>query len=69
MSTPTERPGRGWFKSSRSSDNANCVEVRFSTDEVGIRDSKDPGGPGLIFGEGEWTSFLATLKTGVAPRS
>ncbi|SCL27841.1 DUF397 domain-containing protein [Micromonospora inyonensis] len=62
MSTPTEGPDRGWFKSSRSADNANCVEVRFISDEVGVRDSKDPTGPTLAFAVEAWSDFLHTLR-------
>ncbi|XTZ17896.1 DUF397 domain-containing protein [Micromonospora echinospora] len=64
MSTPTERPNRGWFKSSRSSDNANCVEVRFTSDEVGVRDSKDSSGPTLAFGVEAWADLLEALRSG-----
>jgi hypothetical protein len=57
-------PDRGWFKSSRSSSNANCVEVRLaSSDEVGVRDSKDRSGPVLGFDGDSWTSFLNAIKT------
>ncbi|GGM09382.1 MULTISPECIES: DUF397 domain-containing protein [Micromonospora] len=59
MSTPS----RDWFKSSRSANNAACVEVRFDGDVVGVRDSKDRGGPTLAFGDGAWGSFLRALKT------
>ncbi|WP_110080712.1 DUF397 domain-containing protein [Actinokineospora spheciospongiae] len=34
-----------WRKSSRSENNANCVEVRYALD--GVRDSKNSGGPSL----------------------
>ncbi|GAB3806515.1 DUF397 domain-containing protein [Micromonospora zhanjiangensis] len=54
---------RGWFKSSRSSSNANCVEVRLAGGEVGVRDSKDCGGPTLAFADTAWTSFLSTIKS------
>lgn len=62
MRTPAERPDRAWFKSSRSSSNANCVEVRFTGDEVGVRDSKDPDGPALAFEAEAWSDFLRTLR-------
>ncbi|MFV2106094.1 DUF397 domain-containing protein [Micromonospora sp. LOL_015] len=55
-------PVSGWFKSSRSSDNAACVEVRLSADTIGVRDSKDRGGPALAFDPAAWTGFLTTLK-------
>ena len=59
--TPRTTPDRGWFKSSRSSDNAACVEVRVTAGTIGVRDSKDPDGPTLAFGPTAWTGFLAGL--------
>ncbi len=32
-----------WRKSSRSTNNANCIEVARSGPAVGLRDSKNPG--------------------------
>ncbi|MFY1699462.1 MULTISPECIES: DUF397 domain-containing protein [unclassified Solwaraspora] len=61
-------PADGWFKSSRSSDNAACVEVRLGADTIGVRDSKDVSGPALAFDPAAWTGFLTTLKT-AAPGS
>jgi Domain of unknown function (DUF397) len=58
-----EATTRPWFKSARSSDNAQCVEVRFA-EAVGVRDSKDRGGPALAFGENAWGSFVSGLKAG-----
>lgn len=55
-------PDRGWFKSSRSSDNAACVEVRFVGGAVDVRDTKDRSGPMLAFDGNSWTSFLTSLK-------
>lgn len=52
---------RDWFKSSRSADNAACVEVRVTADAVAVRDSKDRGGPVLAFDTAAWTGFLAAL--------
>jgi Domain of unknown function (DUF397) len=53
-----------WRKSSASSSNSNCVEVRRPGDEVDVRDSKDPDGPVLSFGPGEWATFVAGVKLG-----
>ncbi|MGW0432877.1 DUF397 domain-containing protein [Micromonospora sp. NPDC003197] len=69
MTSLDTAPGQDWFKSSRSSDNANCVEVRFADDAVGVRDSKDRSGPALAFGAAAWTGFVATLKAGTTPRT
>ncbi|MEU6558249.1 DUF397 domain-containing protein [Nocardia nova] len=52
-----------WFKSSRSGGSKNCVEVAFLSDDVvGVRDSKNPMGPALVFSASEWDAFT----TGVA---
>ncbi|MFI5719820.1 DUF397 domain-containing protein [Nocardia sp. NPDC051750] len=51
-----------WFKSSRSSGQQNCVEVAFvSGGLVGVRDSKNPTGPALVFGPEEWAGFLTGM--------
>ncbi|WP_194821987.1 DUF397 domain-containing protein [Micromonospora sp. S-DT3-3-22] len=55
-------PDRGWFKSSRSSDNAACVEVRFVGGGVDVRDTKDRSGPMLAFDGRSWANFLTSLK-------
>ncbi|MEV5818685.1 DUF397 domain-containing protein [Micromonospora haikouensis] len=60
--TPRPTPDRGWFKSSRSANNAACVEVRFVGGAVDVRDTKDRTGPALAFDGGSWSSFLAALK-------
>jgi len=50
-----------WVKSSFSFSNGNCVEVTgLPGDSVGIRDSRDPGGPVLSFTRAEWAAFLAS---------
>jgi Domain of unknown function (DUF397) len=55
----------GWIKSSRSFSNGNCVEAASLPDEgIGVRDSKDPGGPVLRFTSGEWNAFLAGARNG-----
>ena len=66
--TPNAIPDRGWFKSSRSSDNAACVEVRFAGGAVGVRDSKDRDGAALAFEAASWGRFVAAVKAAeVAP--
>ena len=57
----THPADRDWFKSSRSANNAACVEIRVTAGTIGVRDSKDQPGPILTFGTTAWTDFLTTL--------
>jgi hypothetical protein len=50
-----------WRKASRSSDQANCVEVAYADALVGVRDSKNVDGPLLAFPGREWAAFLRTV--------
>lgn len=60
-----ELDGARWFKSSRSGAGKECVEVAFlGTGRVGIRDSKNPGGPALIFGPDDWAAFTSAVCGG-----
>lgn len=51
-------PVRQWYKSTRSSKANECVEVYQDGAQVGVRDSKNPGGPELWFSNGAWDAFL-----------
>ncbi|MFV2010613.1 DUF397 domain-containing protein [Micromonospora sp. LOL_027] len=62
MTPQAGTPDRDWFKSSRSSSNASCVEVRFADGQVDVRDTKDRTGPTLAFDATTWTSFVTGLK-------
>ncbi|XVS64736.1 DUF397 domain-containing protein [Actinosynnema sp. CA-299493] len=51
-----------WTKSSYSADNGNCVEVAATDTVIGVRDSKNAGGPALSFPAARWAGFLATAR-------
>jgi hypothetical protein len=55
-----------WRKSSYSgTTGGNCVEVAQNLPgAVAVCDSKDPGGPKLIFTPGEWDAFTTGVKGG-----
>lgn len=58
-----------WFKSSRSHGGKECVEAaHLDGGQVGVRDSKNPGGPALVFAPGEWDTFLTGVKSGAFDR-
>ncbi|WP_370467039.1 DUF397 domain-containing protein [Actinocatenispora comari] len=61
MATPDLTNAR-WRKSTRSTNNGNCVEVAFFGDAVATRDSKDPAGPALVVTPSAWTAFLASVR-------
>jgi hypothetical protein len=67
LRSPHERPSSGyyWIKSSLSYANGNCVEVAsLSGGEVGVRNSRDSGGPVLVFTPAEWNDFLGGVRRG-----
>ena len=57
--------GAVWRKASFSNtQGGNCVEVAALESGMALRDSKDPGGPTLVFTLAEWAAFLAGAKHG-----
>ena len=50
-----------WRKSNYSNSSANCVEIAVGVEVVGVRDSKDPGGPSLVVPARRWADFLAAV--------
>ncbi|GAB3795479.1 DUF397 domain-containing protein [Micromonospora zhanjiangensis] len=53
-----------WRRSTRSGNEGNCVEVAESIPAVGVRDSKDPGGPVLTFERHAFGAFVGAVKAG-----
>jgi hypothetical protein len=52
-----------WRKSSLSGVNG-CVEVAVVDSRVAVRDSKDRGGPVLLFTPLEWEAFVGGVRNG-----
>ena len=57
-----------WIKSSYSTNNGTCVEIAAITGAVAARDSKNPGGPVLVFGPAAFGSFLQAIRSGAFDR-
>jgi hypothetical protein len=55
-----------WIKSSYSAGNGGeCIEIATGfLGVVPVRDSKDPEGPALVFGAGEWGAFVGAVRCG-----
>ncbi len=56
--------GAKWFKSTKSANNGQCVEVAFVDGQVAVRDSKNPSGPALVFSVAEWSAFVGGVAAG-----
>jgi hypothetical protein len=56
--------GHAEWRTSTLCSSAGCVEVGFSQDMVGVRDSKDPSSPVLAFDAETWREFVAGVRQG-----
>jgi hypothetical protein len=63
-STGWESGGLDWRKAQMSVNNGACVELARAGGMIAIRDSKDPGGPVLMYSPAEWQAFLHGAKNG-----
>ena len=52
-----------WTRSTRCGNNT-CVEVAGTSDQILIRDGKNPGQPALGFSRDDWHSFLDAITAG-----
>lgn len=52
-----------WTRSTRC-ESGDCIEIKSGTEMVGMRDSKDPGGPELWFPASVWGAFVAGVRAG-----
>jgi hypothetical protein len=67
LRSPHKQPLAGslWIKSSLSYAAGNCVEVAsLAGGQIGIRNSRDTGGPVLAFTSDEWRAFLGGVRNG-----
>ena len=60
-----ELSGAMWRKSSISNSQGACVELaKLGTDEFAVRNSRNPGGPALIYTRAEIAALIEGVKLG-----
>jgi Domain of unknown function (DUF397) len=61
----TQLPMAHWRKSQASNPSGCCVEVAALPDgAIAVRNSRDPGGPALVYTRAEVGAFLTGVKSG-----
>ena len=60
----SERAGLSWIKAQASTHNGACVEIAAAGGNIAMRDSKDPGGPILVYTTAEFSAFLNGARNG-----
>lgn len=62
--TAPELASLAWRKAQASTNNGSCVEIAIAGRNIALRDSKDPGGPVLVYTSAEWNAFLDGARKG-----